>query len=291
MGRPSSTDPGRSREESGAPAGPPAAGDRLRRGAPGPWSFLALTFGWSWLFWGLAVATARPWTEPPTVVFYVLGGFGPSLVAILFVHLSREAERSTDFWRRVVDFRRIAPAWYATILAVAFLPSAAARLVPSGLPDASAEVRSGLTAALLLVAVGAAFAEELGWRGYALDRWLATRSALAASLWVGLAWTLWHLPFYFIEGTIQHEAGLWSRDFQADMITRVPLAVLFGWIYVNTGRSILSAILLHALDNVASVVVGPEGGQVFVRLAIVTAWAMAVVFVLGPDMRRGRAGA
>lgn len=146
----------------------------------------------------------------------------------------------------------------------------------------------GFSGAILAVAVGAALAEELGWRGYALDRLLRRHTALTASLLVGAAWTVWHLPFYFTEGTIQQQAGVGSPDFWADMSARLPLAVLFAWIYVNTGRSILSAVALHALDNVASVLVDPRGAQLLVRLAVTTGLAVAVTVLWGPRTLMGR---
>lgn len=249
--------------------------------------FLALTFLWSWLFWGLAVLSGRPWTEPPTAYFYAAGGVGPTLVAILLVHLDRAGKTPAAFWRRILDFRRISPAWYAVILAVGLLPSMIASLIPTGPASAGSGSPSGFTGTILIVAVVAALAEEPGWRGYALDRLMMVRSPLAAGLVVGLAWTAWHLPFYFIAGTIQQEAGVGSLDFWSDMITRLPLAVLFTWIYVNTGRSILAAVLLHAVDNLASVVVGPEGRQVLVRLALTTAGATLVVLLGGRELSTG----
>jgi uncharacterized protein len=45
--------------------------------------------------------------------------------------------------------------------------------------------------------------EELGRRGYALPRLLAQRSALAASLILGVMWGAWHLPPFFVTGTPQ----------------------------------------------------------------------------------------
>jgi uncharacterized protein len=266
----------------------PAHGEGSRAATKPVWLFFALTFAWSWFFWGLAIVSGREWTAFPTVLLYVLGGFGPSLAAILLVQLGRGGESRSAFWRRVRDARRISPTWYATIVAVAFIPSLISRVVPTHLAPAIGGGQVGFTAAILVVAVGAAFAEELGWRGYALDGLLARSTALTASLVVGIAWTLWHLPFYFIPGTIQNEAGLWSLDFWSDMLTRVPLAVLFAWVYVNAGRSILSALLLHALDNIASVLVGPEGRQALVRLVLVTGWAAALVVIWGPTLRVGR---
>jgi membrane protease YdiL (CAAX protease family) len=44
--------------------------------------------------------------------------------------------------------------------------------------------------------VGGALGEELGWRGFALPRMQAKRSALTVSLILGGIWASWHLPFY-----------------------------------------------------------------------------------------------
>jgi hypothetical protein len=98
---------------------------------------------------------------------------------------------------------------------------------------------------------------------------------------IGAVWTVWHLPFYFITGTIQQEVGLWSRDFWFDMTARIPLAVLFAWVYLNTNHSILVAIRLHAVDDVASVVIAPEGDQFVVRLVVTIGLTIVAVGLWG----------
>jgi uncharacterized protein len=255
------------------------------------WRFFALTLLWTGALWGLAAASPQEWTQWPTVFLYIIGGFGPSLVALGLVYGGYTTERPRRFWSRVIDPCRIPAVWYLVIVAVAFGPSLLATLAPA---DSGSSVNGGqesVTLALVLVAVLAGLAEELGWRGYALDHLLFARSALTTSLIVGLVWTVWHLPLYFIGGTIQNESGLWSQDFWVDMTGRVPLAVLFAWIYVNTRRSILGAILLHALDNIASVAIAPEGDQLIARLAILVGLATLIVAIWGPRrLKRGPAG-
>jgi membrane protease YdiL (CAAX protease family) len=92
--------------------------------------------------------------------------------------------------------------------------------------------------------------EEPGWRGYALDGLQARHSALGGSLIVGVVWMAWHLPLFFIDGTWQAERlGVGTLLFWLWMINVIVESVLYTWIYNNTGRSILAAILFHFVGN------------------------------------------
>jgi uncharacterized protein len=260
----------------------PAAADAERSA----WAFLALTLLLTSLTWGAAALSPQEWTDLPTISLCVVGGSVPSLVAIVMVWRRRSEAAFRGFLRRTIDPRSIPPVWYVVILGIAVVPNAVARLFPAGPASAGMDNTATFLPALLAVAILAGFAEEIGWRGFALDHLLVARSALVASLIVGFVWTVWHTPLYFIEGTIQHEAGLWSQDFWLDMSARIPLAILFTWVFINAGRSICSAILLHAVDNMGSVLISPEGNQLVVRLVITTALAVSVTVA----WRVGRGG-
>jgi membrane protease YdiL (CAAX protease family) len=235
-----------------------------------------VAFAYSWAFWGAAIASGQEWTEFPTVLLYVLGGIGPSLVVVVLVHLGFSPESAAAFWRRVYERGRIGAVWYIAIAAIAVLPNLLAKIVPAGSVSGADEEVALI--AILPVAVLAGLAEELGWRGYLLDRLLSTSPVVAAGrpCLDGLAPALllhrWH-------GS-ERGPGLWSQDFWFDMANRVPLAVLFAWVYVNTARSILSAVLLHAADNISSVLISPEGDQLIVRLVVVIVLAAAAVVSL-----------
>ena len=61
--------------------------------------------------------------------------------------------------------------------------------------------------------------EELGWRGYMLDRLQAIWKPLTASLVLGIFHAFWHLPLFWIVGTNQSrylsvvDFSLFSKNF------------------------------------------------------------------------------
>jgi membrane protease YdiL (CAAX protease family) len=89
-----------------------------------------------------------------------------------------------------------------------------------------------------------ALAEEPGFRGFALPRFLASRTPLAAALIVGLLHTFWHLPFLI---------GAVAEGYPMGILTNLMIivsgSVFFTWILNNTNGSVLMALLLHASED------------------------------------------
>ncbi len=160
----------------------------------------------------------------------------------------------------MIDFKRIGLRWYAVIFLLypllAGLAVATGLLTGEGLP-AFGQAAGFLAAPLSLLGfvVFTLFfgpvPEELGWRGYVLDRLQARWSALTSSLILGIVHVVWHLPLFYIAA---HPIGevfpLGSGRFWLDfVVVAVVLAVVMTWIYNNTGRSTLAAILFHFMSN------------------------------------------
>ena len=99
-----------------------------------------------------------------------------------------------------------------------------------------------ITAPLLFLIGGLVNGEEIGWRGFALP--LAKHSALAASLILGSLWALFHLPLFFTRGDLFASTPPLSL-----LVRMIGAAILFTWIYNNTGGSLLLAFLMHAASN------------------------------------------
>jgi membrane protease YdiL (CAAX protease family) len=164
-----------------------------------------------------------------------------------------------DYWQRLVDWRRIGVGWYAVLLLYTPLKSCAAAALDwlLGGTGIAPEAASRLIESPLLIAPTLLFwlvfgpiPEEPGWRGYALDGLQARTSALGASLILGVVWSLWHLPLFFIPGTWQAEqVGLGTQRFWLYMLSIVVESSLYTWVYNNTQRSILAAILFHFSGN------------------------------------------
>src|SRR6266498_2720181 len=74
--------------------------------------FILFTFVFSWLFWSVAIFNGQPRTTFPNIIFFILGGSGPTLIALTIVLRSFNTEARRDFWLRVIDPRRLRAAWW-----------------------------------------------------------------------------------------------------------------------------------------------------------------------------------
>jgi membrane protease YdiL (CAAX protease family) len=126
------------------------------------------------------------------------------------------------------------------------------------------------------------FPEELGWRGYVLDRLQARWNALASSLILGGIWALWHLPLFYIKDTYPHYSqGAWSPWFWLFMVEVIPTAVIYTWIFNNTRRSTLAAIIFHFMSNVTAELTNATAGTNFYSTLLWVIAALAVVALWG----------
>jgi membrane protease YdiL (CAAX protease family) len=107
----------------------------------------------------------------------------------------------------------------------------------------------GIPVVVILYAVQA-WLEELGWRGYFLDRVRALWGVTGAALGIGLIHGVWHLPTFFIVGTNQMIWGL-DLDFLYFVAFVVSTSVYSTWCYYANKRSTMAVALLHAVGNLS----------------------------------------
>ena len=255
------------------------------------WTFFILTFALSWVFWIPVAASGKE----VSLGLLVVGAFSPSMVGVLMTYRSADKAGRLDFWRRTIDFGRIGLGWYAVILllfpvimALTFLlESMLGGDVPS-LEGARQTLTqpSALLVFVISMLIGGPLAEELGWRGFALDRLQAQRTALGASLVLGMIHAAWHLPLFFMQGTSQGSMGFASGLFWLWVVQVVAGSVFFTWVHNNNQRSILAAILIHFMSNATFTLIAQLGNALplrteIVRTAITVALAVIIVVVWG----------
>ena len=107
-----------------------------------------------------------------------------------------------------------------------------------------------------------AIGEEVGRMGYAVDPMQERWSALTAGIILGLVVGIAHVPSLIQEGfSLTYIAvGL--------PVTMIGMRILWVWLY-NTGRSVFSAILFHAMGNVSSSFISTVAGAPIIVITTV----------------------
>jgi membrane protease YdiL (CAAX protease family) len=204
-------------------------------------SFFVLAYALSW--WPIAFYAAG--LSPSTII-----SFGPFLAALVVLAATQGKTGVVGLLRRIVRWR-VGLRWYAVALLLPVVVTAAAAalnvLLLGAKASSSVAELGGLTglfstfALLLLIpGIGGSW-EEPGWRGYALPRLQTARSALFASLILGVVWAFWHLPL-FITGQQQ-----WS-----DIVFIIVWTITFTWVFNNAAGSVLIVVLMHNMNNTIS---------------------------------------
>jgi uncharacterized protein len=227
-----------------------------------PWLFFVFAFCWSWFFWIWAALGGISVLTTLGKVLLLLGLLGPMLGGVCCAYLTPKKDYRREYWVRVIDPSRVYARWWSVIFL--FVPAAmtmAALLAFASGDSVIPEIGKRLAKTLADPYTTISFAlgvfmkgplpEELGWRGYALDQLQTRWSALASSLILGVLWAAWHLPLFFMKGMYHHDQGLWSAGFWLFMAGVFPTAIVFTWIFNNTNRSTLAAIIFHFVANVS----------------------------------------
>lgn len=212
--------------------------------------YFIFALGWSAAWW-LGAGAMNEGGSP----LLLAGGAGPALAALVLTHGRETKAVQRDYWIRIFDVRRLKGVWWAVALflhpallamayGVEFLLFGETPHFDRDMPGISA-----LPGLFLVTLWFGPLPEEIGWRGYALDRLQVRHTALGASLILGGVWALWHLPLFLVPGTYQHAIGMGSLRAWLYFAALPPLSVLMTWIYNSTDRSTLSAVLVHFTGN------------------------------------------
>lgn len=255
--------------------------------------FTLATFAFTWLLQGIAILSGQSSKDFPAILFYIIGGCGPSLVALYFVWRNFNVEQRREFWSRVFSPRRVQPVWWiVTLLAVpaAMLLGVWVDLFLGGtLPQMDyvnllKSQPAEIPIFIIMMIIGGPLAEELGWRGLLLDAFQKKWSVAVSTLVLFLLWWLWHLPLFFLPGTSHYDWGLFTDMFWLFAMNVFLLTILMTLAHNANNRSVLAAILIHFSYNVTLSLLVPYSVQTFAFMT--TFLAVLVVGILAVQKLR-----
>ena len=261
------------------------------------WGFFAFSHGWTWLFWGLIIGLGlNVWASTTGLVFLVLGGLGLPLGAVVMTWRVAGRDGLRDLGRRLVQPGRISGRWWAAALLLmpAVKLSAGGLAVLFGVTDAPFNLEEAtaliaqpgeLLAYLGFLLLLGPLPEEIGWRGYLLDRLQLRFSALGASLLLGLAWFAWHGPLFFMTGYFARAGG--APDPLQFGVMILLISVLYTWIHNHTGRSVLAAVLFHFSVNAAGELLDAPDPVAAYEAYLTAALVLIVLWGWGAETLRG----
>jgi len=239
-------------------------------------TFFLLAYALSWLGWPMWALDLYP-----NPVF----SFGPFLAALAVLAITQGKSGVGGLLRRMVRWR-VGLGWYAVALLLPVglaLGATVLNVMLGAQAPSSVELGSWpslfvvFALVLLIPGLGGAW-EEPGWRGYALPRLQTGRSALFASLILGVLIVGWHLPLMVV-GQVHY----------SDIVLIIAAVIVFNWVFNNANGSVLIIMLMHASNNTISgsffspMFSGADSVRQSWMLAVV--WCMVaivVVIVAGP---------
>ena len=209
-----------------------------------------MTEGLARRFFGLVLVLSLP--------FYALGLTGATLpfaaalpisalmacvpmAAALFLSARHEGQISSAVPMRPLPKLRWTVAAFAIMPAAFAVTAAILWLSGAPLPPLTLLPLGAVLPAFALFFLGAV-GEEVGWQGYAFPALAAGHTVLNCALIIGTFWAVWHvIPF-----ALMGRSATWIVWHSFGMVL---MRVLIVWLFVNTGQSLLIAVLFHVMSN------------------------------------------
>ncbi len=253
----------------------------------GVWAFPLIYLGWAYLFWAPLCASSLSVWSFPNVLLFLLGGASPLLGGIALAAVEGGKERLYELGWRSIDVWRISVRWWVMIFLFwpVFDLLVVGGAVVLGIVDRPLEISWDKVTAprtmafMLLLSFIFPAVEEIGLRGYWLDKLQERFEPAVAGLINGAAWAVWHTPFVWFPGYYA------NTSFRPELWWWLPSIVLHTllivWVYNGTKRSILAAILFHGMMNFTGEFLGlaPDVfplllvGNLVVASVLVLAWS------------------
>ena len=214
--------------------------------------FFLLTIGFSWILWLIVIFINKSYPEQ-IILKEVLDNFAvfvPSIMGVFYVYLETGKEGIIKLLKKGINYKFDLKYYLyliimPTILILSFLLS---KLFFTINIEMSLFENPKLIPLVFVYIffLGGPLGEEFGWRGYALPKLNMIFKPLYSSFILGIIWSIWHLPLFYMQDTVQGEVNFFGYTLFTILIT-----ILITIIFIKSGGSILAAILFHTLTNLS----------------------------------------
>lgn len=228
-----------------------------------PIQFFLSSFFISGILWLLAAYVSLQPSMQHLLFPLVLGGMsGPTISALLMFLQSKDKSIWRDFFQRF-SFKKIKahfifitlllmPCLVLLAISISLLFGFSSDQFLLAIPSDQALQGINFLAIFIVVFLSCSL-EEIGWRGYGIDSLRNKFNLWKTSLIFATIWSIWHVPAFFIKnGYFQKELlNLGLIHVVVYFMSLFPITILINWLYAQNNRSILIAILFHAVMNLS----------------------------------------
>lgn len=214
------------------------------------YKFFTYTFLFSWILW-LPTVIHSQFRQVPSLLLLLgmFAGFAPSLVALFLI--AKETDLKVYLKEKLTfSFDKKYLLYYFIFPMHGFVTLKLLQIL-----DKSFVVKDPIPFMLTpliflqILFLGGGLGEEFGWRGYAQDKLQNKYGIVYATLILGLLWSIWHLPLFYMTNTVQSHIPLWQF-----LVQNTLLAYFYTWLYNKTNGNMILMILLHGIMNTSAAV-------------------------------------
>jgi uncharacterized protein len=211
-------------------------------------------------------------------ILYVLWGLSPTIAAIITTAVFYGKSSIKELFSRIV--KKFELKWLGILILLQLITYILGLLIYNLFETIKPSDFSFSILATIPSAFATAFIfniwEEIGWRGFLLEKIMTRYSLFLSSLAVGILWGLWHISYFL------HNANQNSLQFiSVAIFWMICSSFIYSYIYVKSNRSILAVGIFHAFSNtLQSVIINSELDFTKFIYYLTIAVALTAIFLL-----------
>jgi membrane protease YdiL (CAAX protease family) len=213
-----------------------------------PIRFFIITFVWTWLFFSLVILVE--YNESKLVlqnILKIFAVFGPAIGAIISIITLNGKNELKKYLSSYLSLNFGWKAWIFIFLFIGIM-TFISWITPElfGFPHLASSLPNVYIFPIfwiICIFIGGG-QEEIGWRGYILPFLEKKFGYIFGSLILGIIWTVWHIPLFFIEDTVQYNINFFSY-----MMLLIGYSYFFSWIIRISKNRLMSAVVAHGTLN------------------------------------------